>query len=395
MKQKVVVIGRNYTSRLGMIRAVGMAGYNVTVIKTNGLPGSKDIDAFSKYVSEYLYAKEPNRDDLISLLLTLKSDEYKTIIIPVDDYAASTIDEHIDLLKADFMFPNINMKQGAINELMDKKVQKELASQAGLKVTKGWAVDVKGGHYFLPSDITYPVFPKPQISFKGNKRCMMKCDNEQELKSVLDEVASQRDCPILLEQYVEIEKEYALLGVSNGEEVIMPAMIQMLKSGSGAHRGVTLFGKVIPLDSYQPLADQLKAFMSSLHYLGLFDIDVYESHGHFYFNELNLRFGASGYAITSSGMNLPLCFLNALNGQKWTGSDSDVKEAAFVNEKVAYDDYYNGYLSRSEYNECVSKADICFVQSDIDANPYMTFVAQNFSFKKRAKRQIRRFLKHR
>ena len=394
MKQRVVIIGRNYTSRLGMIRAVGMGGYDVTVIKTNGLPGTKDIDAYSKYVKEYLYAKEPNRKELVSVILSLKSEQGKTVLIPVDDYAASTIDDNIDLLKDDFLFPNIHMKQGAINELMDKKVQKELASQAGLKVTRGWTVDINGGHYSLPSDIIYPVFPKPQISFKGNKRCMIKCDNETELRRVLDDVASRRDCPILLEQYVEIEKEYALLGVSNGEEVIMPAMIQMLKSGSGAHRGVTLFGRVLSLDSYQPLTDQLKALMSSLHYCGLFDIDVYESHGHFYFNELNLRFGASGFAITISGMNLPLCFLNALNGQKWTGSDSGVKEVVFVNEKVAYDDYYNGYISQSEYNDCVSKADICFVQSDIDINPYVRFMAQNFSFKKRAKRQIRRFLKH-
>ena len=58
---KVVVIGRNYTSRLGMIRAAGMAGHYVIVIKTNGRPGSKDIDAYSKYTKEYLFAKEPNR----------------------------------------------------------------------------------------------------------------------------------------------------------------------------------------------------------------------------------------------------------------------------------------------------------------------------------------------
>ena len=45
MKQKVIVIGRNYTSRLGMIRAVGMAGYDVTVIKTNRYPVLEDIDA--------------------------------------------------------------------------------------------------------------------------------------------------------------------------------------------------------------------------------------------------------------------------------------------------------------------------------------------------------------
>ncbi len=54
MTERVVVIGRNYTSRLGMIRAVGMAGYEVIVIKTNGTSESKDIEAHSKYVKDYL-----------------------------------------------------------------------------------------------------------------------------------------------------------------------------------------------------------------------------------------------------------------------------------------------------------------------------------------------------
>ena len=216
MKQRVVVIGRNYTSRLGMIRAVGMAGYDVTVIRTHGLPSTKEIDGYSKYVKEYLFAKEPNRDELISLLLTLKSSYEKTIIIPVDDYAASTIDEHVDLLKSDFLFPSINLEQGAVNRLMDKNLQKQLARQTGLSVSEGWVVDINNHSYTLPSDIVYPVFPKPQISFRGNKRCMRKCSNELALRSVLNEVACQRDCPMLLERYIEIDKEYALLGVSKG-----------------------------------------------------------------------------------------------------------------------------------------------------------------------------------
>ena len=393
MKQKVVIIGRNYTSRLGMIRAAGMAGYDVAVIKTNGLPESKDIDAYSKYVTDYLYAKEPHRDELMSVLFSLKTDKNKTIIIPVDDYSASTIDENLDLLKADFLFPNIKMKQGAINYLMDKNVQKKLASQAGLNVTKGWVVGIDNRHYSLPSDIVYPVFPKPQISYKGDKRCMIRCNNETELRRVLDDVASQRDCPMLLEQFVEIEKEYALLGVSNGKDVIMPAMIQMLKSGSGAHRGVTMVGQVLSTDQYQEFIDQLKEFISSLHYCGLFDIDIYECNGHLYFNELNLRYGASGYAITVSGINLPQYFVSALNGQKWDHSDYVIKESIFINEKVAFEDYCNGYISHSTYKECIAKTDCCFVKSDNDINPYVAFISRNFSFKKRVKRLIKSILK--
>ena len=55
---KVIVIGRNYTSRLGMIRALGQCGYDVYVVRT--LPqkavsrfGNKDVDGYSKYVKGY------------------------------------------------------------------------------------------------------------------------------------------------------------------------------------------------------------------------------------------------------------------------------------------------------------------------------------------------------
>lgn len=394
MSNKVVVIGRNYTSRLGMIRAVGMAGYDVTVIKTNGLPETKDIDAFSKYVKEYLYAKEPNREELISVLMTLKSDKGKVVVIPVDDYAASTIDENIDLLKDNFLFPNINMEQGAINRLMDKDFQKRLARQAGLNVADGWVVNIKNHTYTLPSDIVYPVFPKPQISFKGNKRCMRKCDNETELRQVMDEVASQRDCPILLEQYIKIDKEYALLGVSNGVDVIIPAMIQMLESGRGAHHGVTLQGRIFPVYTHEKFVNQLKQYVQGLDFSGLFDIDVYESEGFLYFNELNLRFGASGYAITASGINLPYLFLENINGVCWNLTDMQVKESIFVNEKVAYDDYYNGYISITDYQKRISQSNIRFIKSTEDNGPYEKFVSMNLSYKRRVKRVVKQLIKH-
>lgn len=387
---RVVIIGRNYTSRLGMIRAVGIAGLDAIVIKTNGF--RKDIDAYSKYVKEYLYAREPNREELLKILMSQRSDINKTLVIPVDDFAASVLDDNIDQLKDFFLFPNINMEQGAVNRLMDKNYQKQLARNASLNVAEGWVVNIENHQYTLPEDIKYPVFPKPQISFKGNKRCMRKCNNERELRNVLDSVAKTKDCPMLLEQYCDISKEYALLGFSDGEEVIIPAMIQMLESGRGGHRGVTLKGKIFNPDDFV-FINQLKLFMEGLHFCGLFDIDAYESNGKLYFNELNLRFGASGYAITNSGFNLPDCFIKYLSGGKPATEINKVNEAVFVNEKVAYDDFYNGFISLSKYKKYIEDGDFGFIKSDDDPKPYNMFMSHNFSFKMRLKREIKHILR--
>lgn len=387
---RVVIIGRNYTSRLGMIRAVGIAGLDAIVIKTNGF--RKDIDAYSKYVKEYLYAREPNREELLKILMSQRSDINKTLVIPVDDFAASVLDDNIDQLKDFFLFPNINMEQGAVNRLMDKNYQKQLARNASLNVAEGWVVNIENHQYTLPEDIKYPVFPKPQISFKGNKRCMRKCNNERELRNVLDSVAKTKDCPMLLEQYCDISKEYALLGFSDGEEVIIPAMIQMLESGRGGHRGVTLKGKIFNPDDFV-FINQLKQFMEGLHFCGLFDIDAYESNGKLYFNELNLRFGASGYAITNSGINLPNCLIKHMQGEKQETEIKKVNEAYFVNEKVAYDDYYNGFISLSKYKQYIEEGNFGFIKSVDDPKPYDMFISQNFSLKKRLKREIKHILR--
>ena len=392
MSNKVVVIGRNFTSRLGMIRAVGMGGYDVIVIKTNGVQEIKDIDAYSKYVKDYLYAKEPDREELIKVILSLKSDKEKTILIPVDDYAASTIDEHIDILKNDFLFPNVNMKQGAINHLMDKNIQKELAIKAGLNVAKGWVVDIKNHTYSLPTDIIYPIFPKPQISFKGNKRCMKKCSNENELRIVLDEVARQRDCPMLLEQYIEIEREFGVLGVCCNDLINTPGIVRKELIGQGGHKGVTKVGVVTPLRENTVLCKSIQAFLELTNFSGLCDIDLYEHNGVIYFNELNLRFGAFGYSIICAGKNLPLQFVRCLLGESLGDYKNEYisPRTVCISEKVNYDDYFNYFYGIKEYKHIEGMADYSFLKDENDLKPYEIFLSRSFSIKNR----IIRFIRH-
>ena len=78
-KIQVVVLGRNYSSLLGMIRAVGYAGYEVTVINTvkkinnnfniknlaRRIIFGRPIESSSKFVKKTLYAIEPDRENLI------------------------------------------------------------------------------------------------------------------------------------------------------------------------------------------------------------------------------------------------------------------------------------------------------------------------------------------
>lgn len=379
----VAIIGRNYTSRLGMIRAVGKLGHHVIVIKTTRvLPqkyrGAKDIDGYSRYVDNYLYALEPDRNNLLKVILSLKkTTSEKVILIPVDDYAASTIDENIEILKESFLFPNIGMQQGAVNSLMDKRTQKRVAYASGLNVAGGWTIYIKDGKYSIPDDIRYPCFPKPQISFMGDKRCMRKCSNKEELKTVMDEVASQRDCPMLIEEFFDIDKEYATLGFSDGKTVVLPAMLRMLQDGRGPHKGVTLQGEVIPSCEFEEYFRQLRELILDTGFIGLFDVDSFESGGKLYFNELNLRFGASGYSITYMGVNLPHLLINHLLGLENDYSKCQIRQKAiFVNEKVVNDDYEEGYIDKRMFADYLNSACFRFIQSESDPMPWQMFHIQ-------------------
>ncbi len=366
-----------------MIRAAGLAGHDVDVIRSgrylpSGNRDIRDIDGYSRYVGGYTLAKEPDRQELVRAILSIEPENgEKIVLLPTDDYSASTIDENIETLRSRFLFPNIGMEAGKVTEVMDKSLQKSLAIKAGLPVADGWVIEIRDGRYVIPDGVRYPCFPKPQISFLGSKECMKRCCNETELRAVVDKVAAKADCPLLVEEFHQIDKEYAMLGFSDGEKVVLPAMIQLLQDGRGAHKGVTLQGKVMPPDAFADFFSKVEKFIRDLHFVGLFDVDSYESDGVLYFNELNLRFGASGYSITKLGVNLPQMLIATLEGKAFPECPQKVgRTAVFVNEKVASDDMNAGFITKSEYEDYISSADFTFIRSEDDIEPFRRYGRQ-------------------
>jgi predicted ATP-grasp superfamily ATP-dependent carboligase len=390
MKNKIqaVVLGRNYTSLLGMIRAAGQAGCEVTVIRTvRRFPSTSRlkkfvtggaIDSNSKYVKKHMYAIEPDRKGLIDKIIKeFETTTEKVILLPTDDFTASTIDLFQDLLNEKFLFPNIDHRAGAVVDIMDKGTQKKLAVEAGLNVAKGWVANKSEAGYEVPENIEYPCFTKPEISFMGNKTYMKRCDSETELVSLLNEIAGKsgnKDCPILIEQYIEIEREFGVLGFSDGENITIPAFVHKMEMGHGSHRGVTLLGKVISSDEFPELKIQLEQFIKKIKFVGLFDIDLYQNGDRIYFNELNLRFGAFGYAITLSGINLPELCIQTLYGMKSKKPLARLeKSTVCLNDKVNLEDYQAGYISWKEYKRTYQQADYRFIKSEEDPETYRAF----------------------
>ncbi|MBR6181775.1 MAG: ATP-grasp domain-containing protein [Prevotella sp.] len=371
-----IVTGKNYASRLGMVRAAGMAGCDVVVVQTQ-LKWMKDtpIDIYSKYVVETKVAHQPDGQLIMDTIMGYKGKRKTMFILPTDDWTASLIDTHLDILSPHFITPHVNHQQGAILRIMDKMHQKELARAAGANVAEGWLCRYAEGGHYIPEGITYPCFTKPVECYTGALKPFLKrCDNREQLEETLRAIAKYKK-DILVEEYHPITNEYAVLGVAFGNSSIMPAFIQL----DSDREGVAATGRVRPISQLSGIADVLERFMEKTQFTGLFDIDLYESEGKVFFNELNARFGASGYAVTKGVVNLPGVFISYfLKDLKDPKDLKDLKDLdasdnfpvqSFANEKTCFDMLYAGMLNYWQYKRSINKADIRFIKDDDDLGP--------------------------
>lgn len=373
MKNQIVIIGQDYSAMLCM--ANSLKDYDVTIYKRVNKENKikkifkrvflgKDIESLPSNVKEMKkFDVKLNSDEFAELIINkFKNYDSKILIIPTSDFTASLIDECKEKYDDKFVFPNINKKNNEIIELMDKSKQKEVAKKCGLNVIPEYNIEQKNGEYIIPEEIEFPVFIKPQISYMGNKTIMKKCDNIVELKETLNLIKEDFNCPLLIEKYVQIEKEYAILGCSFNKEIVIPGVIEKIATAKGKVNGVTLKGKTRPDDSYKELIAKIKYFINELKFDGLFDIELYEENGILYFNELNLRFGAEGYGITGSGVNLPEIYAKKVFNDKIIEVPK-IKERKFLSNKANLDSYKNCNITWKEYKKNSRDVDFEFIKS--------------------------------
>ena len=401
MKQKVVVIGHGYAVRLGIIRSLCCIDCDITVIALTThkwlgrllrFEGGKPIDCYSKYIRNYYHCLSTEKD-LIQVLLTHCIDEgQKAILIPDSDFSAATIDRNQGRLQEHFLFPHIHHMPGTVEQWMHKTEQKKLAADIGLNVTRDCIVRMEGVHYSMPQGVRYPCFTKPLATISGGKQFLKRCDNEAELRKVLD--AAGQNFPnteVLLEDFKAIDTEYAVVGFSDGNNVVIPGVIEFVVN-SQSHFGVAREGKIMPVTGFEDLLEQFKMFVRRVGFYGLFDIDFYKSEGKMYFGEMNLRFGGSGYAYTAMGANLPAMLVRSLRGENYSDLVQDIdKTATYVNERMCIDDWSFYHISEKEMREKIDSADIKFVYDDNDKGPQRKL--NRYIEQQRIKRKLRKWLK--
>ena len=373
MKQKVVIIGHGYLSRLALIRSLGQAGYDVTVIVTmyGEVNTTQPLDCYSKYVSDVYYCNARDNDGLIKILMErCTCVDQKVVIIPDSDWSASIVDNNRNILKEHFLFPQIYDKDVYVTNLMDKERQKKLAREIGLTVPNTTSLKVVDGIIPDLSQVLYPCFTKALTTMGGGKQWFKRCNNETELRKALTSFAKGGNAEILVEDFIEIEKEYAVVGVTNGKNVIIPGIIRFVENCQ-CHLGIARKGEILPVKGYEQLLEQFKQYVKKTNFVGLFDIDFLYSKGKYYFCEMNFRYGGSGYAYTKSGINLPAMFVQMTNGQLdiSTVKETITEKRIYINERMLLDDLRAKNLTIREFNNAINTTDISFVKDEEDPKP--------------------------
>lgn len=375
MNQKVVIIGYSFSSRLCLARALGKFGFNISIIALNKTK-SKPIDCYSKYVKNYYYTQGDDEKKLIEILLNkCKDDNQKVILIPVNDFAASVLDKNQNLLERYFIYQHIHHTQGAVIEWMNKEKQKALAKNNNLNIAYSTEIKITNRSYIIADNIHYPCFTKTKAFVSGYKFTLHRCDDEHQLRIALDEMCRRfENLTLLVEDYKNIEKEYAVVGFSNGHDVIIPGVIEITSMAKGSDAGIALQGRVVPCSGYDKLVKSFESFIRDIGYVGLFDIDFYLSEGLYYFGELNLRIGGSGFAIINKGVNLPLMHVKSLLNEPIDNMKKCITDSyTFSNERICMENWFEGLLSNQQFFTLLKTGDVSTIKSKNDKVPELIF----------------------
>ena len=374
---RAIIIGQGFTGRLGLIRSLAAAGCSSRVIVLYPHPNDgkpfrprKQVDSLSRYVTDCLFCENYNGEMLLDTLLNKCAEPgKKPLIVPDNDFSAAFVDAHREELSPYFLLPHGRGGTDSVEAWMDKMKQKELARSVSLNVAEAVTVFSEDCDAVLPV-VPYPCFVKPLASIAGGKMWLTRCDTEAELRECMKYAYGRRgNIRMLVEEYKQIGTEYATVGFSDGKDVLIPGVMQIVEMGKGWHFGVAVQGKVLPPEGWEDTLSKFRELVLRTGFKGLFDIDFYESGGKIYFCELNLRFGGSGYSITRLGVNLPQMMLQSFNGLPWNRTAKVTRSALYFNERMGRDEWYSGRISWKQYRQLRDASEIRFLEDVDDPAP--------------------------
>lgn len=334
-KSGAIVLGSKGVNATGLIRSLGISGIAVTF-------ASKYSKIESKYTTDYLHLSEDDSKWLETLVEYGKKGKQRCAIFSSDDEAALWLDKNYEVLQKYFIVPNA---KGKLSYIADKSVMNQLAKKAGLNVPAFSKISLEKYN----GKVEYPVILKPYAGYAGSKGDILICKNELEFTKAVKKLIELGYTEVMLQQFLDDlnQEEIGLMGMvlSNGK-VVIPGIIHKIRSYPTG-RGSTSYARFSPNLSDIDLK-KIEDFVSATGYVGLFDIEMMNSNGKYWFIEINFRNGQYGYTPTAAGYNLPGNWCRGMKGEEIDTLDK-IKELYYINERDDFQHVKQGKIALKDW----------------------------------------------
>ena len=333
-----IVIGFSHYNTLGLLRSLGEAGYNPTLVLI--CEHDSDLNSFvtkSKYIGERHFTSEGK---LIETLKNIKVDNTDCILFPAGDSIAEIIDKSYDELSVHFIVPNLGGQQNNLRNANHKENMRLCAAEFGFNTPKTWVV--KSISDSTIDDVIFPVIIKAIHSQDASKSIRI-FNSKEELIPVVDTMLKQSS-EVQIQSFIKKDKEVIYLGWAYNEDVCIPCLMEKIREYPPKFGG-TGFGYFSPdINKYFDI-EQLKGMIRSYHYTGLFSVEYIIHNGNPYFLEINFRNDGNGYFPGFGGVNLPVQLMLRCSG-KPLNADRKISEPFYMMRE--YNDFK--WWKQSDYS---------------------------------------------
>ncbi len=353
MSVNVIVIGKTHHNTLGVIRALGESSEHYKCVLI--LYGEKESYLTkSVYVSQSFFLSSV--DSIVDKLLSIATDK-RQAIIAVTDEAIHHLDQKADLLLPYFCFFR-SKEFGVLSYYMDKTNQDKIAKSVGFNVPLN----------YTPENITYPCILKPKTSFAGGKLVLI-CQNDDDYNKSINRYPTTS---FQIQQYLTIDREIVLVGLSVNGEVLLPAFVSKHREIAGG----TTYSTVHSIDELDSLlVQQSKDLILAIGYEGLFGIEFIQCDGKYWFIEVNLRCDATTYAVAVAGVNLPVAYVNAtLTDGQIRIENSSIRSIDSMVEFRDVEFVLKGQLNLFKWLRQRAKCECKYYYNCFDRRPYREYM---------------------
>ena len=358
---KVVVIGGDHHNTLGVIRGLGERGVNSDLILV--VPGSMTYVDASIYVSRKW--RIDSDDDIVNLLISnYKEEKEMPVVICCSDSSSGIIDENRNKLAPYFILPGAET-QGHISYLMSKNVMSDLAVEVGMEIPT-----TTYGDNLIEKIIPLPCIIKPLISRKGSKKDIKICRTWNEVK---DTVENEGSSNIQIQQFIDKDFEYQLIGCSTSKEVLIPGVSIILRPCRGSN---TSFLHYTPLEEGFCDIEKCKEFVRRTGYHGLFSLEfLRDKNGKDYFMEINFRNDGNAICVTAAGVSLPyIWYLDCIGEDYSKESDKKITPVYVMPDMAELKLLLTGKITPFQYLSDLKKTNRFMEYDSKDKKPFWKLV---------------------